>query len=74
MLHNKDGHAKYAKRQELNKKKREEKQREKEALLAATADGPEDTEEADTDTEAQAQGLFAQYDNPFYSDMTTILE
>ena len=74
MLHNKDGHAKYAKRQELNKKKREEKQREKEALLAATADGPEDTEEADTNTEAQAQGLFAQYDNPFYSDMTTILE
>ena len=43
MLHNKDGHAKYAKRQELNKKKREEKQCDKEALLAEPTEGPEDT-------------------------------
>jgi len=69
MLHNNDGHAKYAKRQELNKKRREEKQKEKEAQLAASEGGPYANEDPPTDPDTQ--GLFAQYVNPFYCDTAT---
>jgi len=70
MLHNKDGHAKYAKRQELNKKRRAAKQKETAARLATSDDGPADGADSPADS-ADTQGLFAQYINPFYCDTET---